>query len=109
MREYAFLLVAIIFEVSGTLLLPVSDNFSKVLPTTTLVVCYILSFYCLTVAISRIPLAIAYSSWAGLGVLAIALLSYFLYKQTLTWQAVVGLFLIVAGVVLVNSFKTQTV
>jgi multidrug transporter EmrE-like cation transporter len=31
-------------------------------------------------------------------------LSYFLYGQSLPWQAILGLFLIVVGVILVNLF-----
>ena len=34
----------------------------------------------------------------------VALLSYFILKQALAWQAVLGLMLIVAGVTLVNSY-----
>jgi len=31
------------------------------------------------------------------------------FKQSLSWQAVLGLFLIVFGVVLVNSFSVKTI
>jgi small multidrug resistance pump len=31
-------------------------------------------------------------------------MGYIFFKQTLAWQAVLGLFLIVLGVILVNSF-----
>ena len=34
----------------------------------------------------------------------IAILGYIFFKQTLAWQAILGLFLIVIGVILVNSF-----
>ncbi|RCL37145.1 MAG: QacE family quaternary ammonium compound efflux SMR transporter, partial [SAR86 cluster bacterium] len=36
-----------------------------------------------------------------------AILSYFLYGQALSWQAIVGLFLIVNGVILVNIYSTH--
>ncbi|WP_237731621.1 hypothetical protein [Bathymodiolus thermophilus thioautotrophic gill symbiont] len=36
----------------------------------------------------------------------IAILSYFFYKQTLSWQAIFGLVLIITGVILVNLYKT---
>jgi MFS family permease len=45
----------------------------------------------LTFAIKKIPLSIVYASWAGIGVLLIAILGYFFYKQTLSWQAIFGL------------------
>lgn len=106
MSAYLFLSGAIIFEVIGTLMLPATQNFSKILPSVILAVSYILSFYLLTFAIKEIPLAIVYASWAGAGVLLIAILSYFFYQQMLNWQTIVGLFLIVFGVVLVNIYKT---
>jgi len=40
-------------------------------------------------------------------VFTIALLGYFFFKQTLAWQAIAGLFLIVIGVILVNSFTVK--
>jgi small multidrug resistance pump len=94
MNAYLFLSGAIIFEVIGTLLLPVTQNFSKILPSVILTSSYILSFYFLTFAIKKIPLSIVYASWAGIGVLLIAILGYFFYKQTLSWQAIFGLVLV---------------
>ena len=52
-------------------------------------------------------IAIVYATWSGLGVFTIALLGYFFFKQTLAWQAIAGLFLIVIGVILVNSFTVK--
>jgi small multidrug resistance pump len=106
MSAYLFLSGAIIFEVIGTLLLPATQNFSKILPSVILTSSYILSFYFLTFAIKKIPLSIVYASWAGIGVLLIAILGYFFYKQALSWQAILGLILIVTGVILVNLYKT---
>ena len=44
---------------------------------------------------------------AGLGVFSVALVSYLFFGQNLNWQSVVGLFLIVVGVVLVNVYKVD--
>ena len=89
------------------MLLPVSQNFTKIIPTTALAILYLASFYLITFVVDKIPIAIVYATWSGLGVFTVAILSYILFKQSLSWQAVMGLFLIVAGVVLVNSFTTK--
>ncbi len=102
---YFYLAGAIIFEVAGTMLLPVSQNFTRLLPSAGLMTAYALSFYFLTFAIREIPLAIVYASWAGLGVFLVALLSWLFYQQALPWQALLGLALIVGGVVLVNTYS----
>lgn len=104
MNVYILLTGAIIFEVFGTLLLPITNNFSKLLPTSILIISYLISFYFLTLTVQKLPLAIVYASWSGLGVFSIAILSYFLYGQNLTWQAILGLFLIIIGTTLVNVF-----
>ena len=95
---------AIFCEVAGTMLLPVSQNFTKLFPTLALSVFYLTAFYLLTFVVNKLPIAIVYATWSGLGIFTIAILGYILFKQTLAWQAIMGLFLIVIGVILVNSF-----
>ena len=108
MNLYLILFVAIAFEVFGTMLLPASQNFTKALPSIILLISYGISFYTLSILSQRLSLAIIYASWAGMGVFSIALLSYIFYKQTLNWQSVIGLFLIVVGVTVMNVYKGQT-
>ena len=96
------LFAAIAFEVIGTMLLPVSQNFTKVIPTSILLMSYGISFYFLAVVSQKLPLSVVYASWSGIGIFSIAILSYIFYKQSLNWQTLSGLFLIVIGVTLVN-------
>ena len=108
-KTYLILTVAIFCEVGGTMLLPVSQNFTKIIPTFTLAVLYLLSFYLITFVVDKIPIAIVYATWSGLGVFTVAILGYVFFKQTLSWPAVLGLFLIVIGVVMVNSFTIKAI
>ena len=108
-KTYIILTFAIFCEVGGTMLLPVSQNFTKIIPTAALTVLYLLSFYFITFVVDKVPIAIVYAKWSGLGVFTVAILGYILFKQSLSWQAVLGLFLIVTGVVLVNSFSVKTI
>jgi multidrug transporter EmrE-like cation transporter len=103
-KTYLILTVAIFCEVGGTMLLPVSQNFTKIIPTAILAVLYLLSFYLITFVVDKIPIAIVYATWSGLGVFTVAILGYIFFKQSLSWQAVLGMFLIVMGVILINSF-----
>ena len=108
-KTYLILTIAIFFEVGGTMLLPVSQNFTKIIPTTILAALYLLSFYLITFVVDKIPIAIVYATWSGLGVFTVAILGYIFFKQSLSWQAVLGLFFIVFGVALVNSFSVKTI
>ncbi|CAI8366728.1 MAG: DMT family transporter [Henriciella sp.] len=106
MSTYTILFAAIAFEVLGTMLLPASQNFSKPLPSAVLLLSYAMAFYLLAILSQRLSLAVIYASWSGLGIFSVALLSYVFYKQTLNWLSVVGLFLIIIGVTIVNLNKT---
>ncbi|HAB88962.1 MAG TPA: QacE family quaternary ammonium compound efflux SMR transporter [Bacteroidetes bacterium] len=104
MTKYIFLIGAIVLEVAGTMMLPLTNNFSKLLPTLALGIFYLGSFYLLTFAIKFIPLSIVYATWSGVGVFLVAILSYFFYGDVLKWPAILGLCFIVVGVMLVNLF-----
>jgi multidrug transporter EmrE-like cation transporter len=106
-KTYIFLVIAIFCEVGGTMLLPVTQNFTKFIPTFFLTIFYLSAFYLLTFVVNKLPIAVVYATWSGLGVFTIAILGYIFFKQTLAWQAILGLFLIVVGVVLVNSFTIK--
>ena len=74
-----------------------------------LAVCYLSAFYLLTFVVDKLPIAIVYATWSGLGVFTIAILGYIFFKQTLSWQAILGLFLIVIGVILVNAYSSKLI
>ena len=104
-KTYFFLFGAIFCEVAGTMLLPATQNFTKLTPTSILAVCYLTAFYLLTFVVNKLPIAIVYATWSGLGIFTIAILGYIFFKQNLSWQSVLGLFLIVIGVILVNTYS----
>ena len=106
-KTYLFLAGAVFCEVAGTMLLPVSQNFTKLIPTAALSFFYLCAFYLLTFVVNKLPIAIVYATWSGLGIFTIAIMGYIFFKQTLAWQAVLGLFLIVFGVILVKLFQSK--
>ena len=105
--SYVYLIGAILCEVTGTMLLPISKNFTRPLISITLVIAYVMAFYLLTFALKEIPLAIAYATWAGMGIFLISVLGYFFYSESLQWQTVLGLALIAVGVAIVNAYKVR--
>ena len=103
-KTYLILVGAIFCEVAGTMLLPVSQNFTRIIPTTLLAIFYIMALFLLTFVVNKLPIAIVYATWSGLGIFTVAILGYLFFNQTLSWLSVIGLFLIVTGVIFVNSF-----
>ena len=109
LKTYLFLIGAIFCEVAGTMLLPISQNFTKLIPTALLTVFYLTAFYLLTYVVNKLPIAIVYATWGGLGIFTIAILGYVFFKQTLNWQTILGLFFIIIGVILVNSYNLKSI
>ena len=108
-KTYTFLAGAVLFEVCGTMLLPMTKNFTKILPTSALAIFYLTAFYLLTFVVNKLPIAIVYATWSGLGIFTIAILGYIIFKQTLSWQSILGLFLIIIGITLVNIYSGRSI
>ena len=107
MSIYISLMMAIVFEVIGTLLLPVSNNFTKLIPTLALIASYTLSFYLLTYVTQKLPIAVVYATWSGMGIVLISVLGYVFHKQPLNGPVILGLTLTIIGVVMVHSYSEQ--
>jgi small multidrug resistance pump len=102
---YLYLTVAIIFEVIGTSALKASDTFTRLVPSLVTLVAYPVCFFFLALSLRTIPVGIAYAMWSGLGIVLIALIGWLWFKQTLDGPALLGLALIIAGVVVANTFS----
>lgn len=102
---WAALAGAILLEVAGTTLLQMSQQFTRLWPTTGMALCYLAAFYLLSIALRQIPVGLAYAIWSGLGVVMIATIGAVLFKQKLDLPAIAGLTLIVSGVLVINLFS----
>jgi small multidrug resistance pump len=102
---YLYLALAIVFEVVGTSALKASDTFTRLVPSLVTLIAYTVSFVFLAFSLRTIPIGIAYAMWAGLGIVLIAMIGWFWFKQPLDVPALIGLALIICGVVVVNAFS----
>ena len=59
-------------------------------------------------AMKTIPIAIAYSIWAAIGISAITILGALKYKEIPDLLAILGLFLIILGVIIVVFFSKMS-
>jgi small multidrug resistance pump len=105
--SYLALAGAIVCEVTGTTFLGKSAQFSKMLPTALMALCYAASFYLLSLALRHVPLGVAYAIWGGVGIVLTAVIGVIVFGQRLDPVAMLGIGLIVAGVVLVQAFSTS--
>ena len=105
---YFYLLIAIVGEVIATTYLKSTNNFTEFLPTTYVVIGYGTAFYFMMLAMKTIPIAITYSIWAGIGISAITILGALKYKEIPDMLAILGLFLIVLGVIILVFFSKMS-
>ncbi len=100
---YAFLAVAIAFEVVGTSLLHASHGATRLVPTAVGLTAYALAFVLLAQSVRELPVSVAYALWAGLGTATIVVISVTFLGESLSAVQLSGLALIVLGVVVVHA------
>jgi small multidrug resistance pump len=103
-----YLAIAIISEAVGTSALKASNGFTNFLPSMIVIIGYGLSFYMLSLTLKTINIGIAYALWAGLGIVLVALISAFWYKQIPDLPAILGMSLILIGVVIINVYSKMS-
>jgi len=105
---YIYLIIAaIITEVIGTLALKASDGFSKFQPSAIVVAGYATAFFFLSRTLRTMPVGIAYAIWAGSGTALIVLVGAMLFKQSPDTDALIGIALILAGIVVINLGSSE--
>ena len=102
---WVYLSFAIAAEIVDTLSLKASAGFTRLGFSVLTVIGYGVAFYLLSLVLKSIPVGVAYAVWAGVGVAAVAILGVLLFGQKLDLAAVVGIALIVAGVVVLNTMS----
>ncbi|TIH14839.1 QacE family quaternary ammonium compound efflux SMR transporter [Marinifilum sp. JC120] len=109
MTTYINLFLAIVFEVVATSSLKASEGFTKLVPSLIVIVGYAATFYFLSLVLKTMPVGTAYAIWCGLGIVLVTIVSVFLYGQIPDLPAILGIFLILAGVCVINYFSKTIV
>jgi small multidrug resistance pump len=100
--HWLFLIIAIVGEVAGTTCMKLSQGFSKPLPSIGVVVCYIICFAFLTLALKKMDMSLAYALWAGLGTALITGIGVVVFHEPISALKIGGVVLIIAGVAALN-------
>jgi small multidrug resistance pump len=102
---YLYLGIAIVGEVIATSVLKATDHFSRPGPTAIVAAGYACAFYSMSLALKTIPVGVAYAIWCGLGIVLVGVAGAVFYREVPDRPALVGMALIIAGVVVINSFS----
>lgn len=102
MPPLILLACAILFEVSGTVMLRLSDGMSKLAPAVAVVVFYGASFYFLALVIKRIDIGVTYAVWAGAGTAIVAVVGVLIWDEPVNALKVASIVAVIAGVIGLN-------
>ena len=96
---WLYLVAAILLEVCGTTSMKLSRSFTVPGPTVAIFVFYGASIFCLTLAVHRIEIGIAYAIWSALGTAIVATIGIVWFGESATIAKLASLVLVIAGVV----------
>lgn len=83
MSAWIFLGAAIVLEVSGTFLLKLSNGFENWRWGMLSIACYSACFWMLAPAMKVLPVGVVYAIWAGVGIVAAAIIGIFAFDEKL--------------------------
>ena len=101
---YIYLVLAIITGIASNGFLKTTEGFTKLNPTIFCVTSIIVCLFCISKAMTIIPVGFTYATYGALTITAVTLFGIFKYNQTPNIYGTIGLILIIAGVILLNFF-----
>ncbi|MEI7787181.1 MAG: multidrug efflux SMR transporter [Chlorobiaceae bacterium] len=96
--HWIYLIIAILFEVSGTTCLKISDGCTKLAPTLFIFFFYGLSFTFLSFTLRVLPIAVTYAIWSALGTALITVIGVVWFGESISAIKLFSLLLIILGV-----------
>ena len=101
---YIYLILAIITGIASNGFLKTTEGFSKLYPTIFCILSILICLFCLSKAMTVIPIGFTYATYGALTITAVTLFGVFKYNQTPNLYGILGLILIVSGVIILNTF-----
>ena len=101
---YIYLVLAIVTGIASNCFLKTTEGFTKLNPTIFCVTSIIVCLFCISKAMTIIPVGFTYATYGALTITAVTLFGVFKYNQTPNLYGTIGLVLIITGVVLLNVF-----
>ena len=101
---YIYLILAIITGIATNGFLKTTESFTKLTPTIFCITSIVVCIFCLSRAMTIIPVGFTYATYGALTITAVTLFGIFKYNQTPNLYGILGLILIISGVIILNTF-----
>ena len=99
---YIILIIAVILGTASNGFAKGAQGFTLLIPSVLTAITIVGCMYTLSLVMKTIPVGITYASFAGLCIIATTIVGVYKFNQMPDLYTVVGLFLIIAGVLIVN-------
>src|SRR5271169_5400879 len=99
---WIWLFLAILLEVSATILMKLSNGLTRTVPTVGMFVLYGLSFITMTIALKEMEIGAVYAIWSAVGTALVAVLGVLIFHEPASALKALAIALIIAGVVCLN-------
>ena len=100
---YIYLALAIITGIASNGFLKTTEGFSKISPTIFCVTSIVVCLFCISKAMTIIPVGFTYATYGGLTITAIAVFGVIKYNQMPNVYGLLGILFIIIGVILLNT------
>ena len=105
---YIYLILAIITGIASNGFLKTTESFTKLTPTIFCITSIVVCIFCLSRAMTIIPVGFTYATYGALTITAVTLFGVFKYNQIPNVYGFIGIALIVVGVILLNTLGKTT-
>jgi len=100
---YLFLMSAIITGIAANGYLKTTEGFTKLNPTIFCIISIVACIFCISKAMTVIPVGFTYATYGALTITAVTLFGIYKYNQTPNIHGTIGIVLIIIGVILINT------
>jgi len=101
-KSWIYLIGAILFEVSGTTCMKLSQGFAKIIPSILIFVFYSCSFTLMTLAIKQLEVSVVYAIWSGIGMALITAIGIFVFGESASLLKLISILFITVGIIGLN-------
>ena len=99
---YIFLTLGILFGIAANSFAKTSEGFRRLTPSILCILFMCITMFSIAKAMLALPVGFAYSTYSGLTVTGVLIFAIFKYNQIPNFYGLIGIFLIIIGVIMVN-------
>ena len=103
MKHVYMLFAAIALEVTGTTFMKFSVMHEWFIGYPVMLAAMACSYFCLSKAVKKIPISIAYAVWEGLGLAGTALMAWLIFNETMPPIKLLAFGVIIAGLIMIKK------